>query len=55
MVIAAGVPLVRSRSLGERFGGLGNRGGRALPLGRTAIVTALGVGIALNGPATYLG
>ena len=59
VLIALGVLLVRSRSLVERFGGLGGRAqwapGSALPLASAVIVTLLGVGITLGGLAAYLG
>jgi len=54
VLIAIGILLVRSRSLLERFGGIGGRWSGALPLCSAVIVTALGAGIALNGLATYL-
>ncbi len=54
VLIAIGILLVRSRSLAERFGGLGSRWSSDLPLGSAAIVTALGFGMALNALATYL-
>ena len=50
-----GILLVRSRSLVERFGGLGSRWSSGLQLGSSVIVTALALGITLNGLATYLG
>ena len=40
---------------GQRVGALGGRWSGAVPLGGAVIVTALGVGIALNGLVTYLG
>ncbi len=53
VLIGIGILLVRSRSLIERFGGLGGRWSKVLPLGSAAIVTVLGIGITLNGLATY--
>ena len=55
VLIVIGILLVRSRSLVERFGGLGGRWSRALPLVSAVIVTALGVGITIGRLATYLG
>ncbi len=59
VLIVIGILLVRSRSLVERFGGLSSRAqwasSRVLPLASAVIVTVLGVGITLNGLATYLG
>lgn len=55
VLILIGILLVRSRALLERFGGIGGRWSRALPLVSAVIVTALGVGITLSGLATYLG
>ena len=54
VLIVIGILLVRSRSLLERFGGLGSRWSSDLPLGSAVIVTALGVGMMANGLATYL-
>ena len=42
VLIVIGILLVRSRSLLERFGGLGSRWSSALPLGSAVIVTVLG-------------
>jgi nickel/cobalt transporter (NicO) family protein len=55
VLIAIGIVLVRSRSLIERFGGIGSRWSRALPLASAVTVTVLGIGITLSGLATYLG
>lgn len=55
VLIAIGILLVRSRSLVERFGGVSNRWGAALPLASAVIVTVLGLGIMYSGLATYLG
>lgn len=54
VLIAIGMLLVRARPLVERVGGRGGRGSGALPLGSAVIVTALGIGITLNGLAAYL-
>jgi ABC-type nickel/cobalt efflux system permease component RcnA len=54
VLIAIGILLVRSRSLVERFGGRGGRWSSGLPLGSATIVTVLGIGITLNGVASYL-
>jgi nickel/cobalt transporter (NicO) family protein len=55
VLIGIGILLVRSRSLVERFGGLGGRWSKLLPVGSAVIVTVLGVGITLRGLADYLG
>ena len=55
VLIVIGILLVRSRSLVERFGGIGSRWSSALPLCSAVIVTVLGIGITLSGLATYLG
>jgi ABC-type nickel/cobalt efflux system permease component RcnA len=55
VLIMIGILLVRSRSLLERFGGIGSRWSRLLPLASAAMVTVLGIGMALGGLATYLG
>ena len=55
VLIALGILLVRARGLVERLGGIGGRWSAALPLASALIVTALGIGIALSGLATYLG
>lgn len=55
VLIVIGILLVRSRSLVERFGGLGSRWSSALPLASAVIVTVLGVGMTLGGLVTYLG
>jgi ABC-type nickel/cobalt efflux system permease component RcnA len=55
VLIVIGILLVRSRSLIERFGGIGSRFAHALPLCSAVIVTVLGVGIALSGLVSYLG
>jgi ABC-type nickel/cobalt efflux system permease component RcnA len=55
VLIVIGILLVRSRSLVERFGGIGSRWNSALPLCSAVIVTVLGIGITLSGLATYLG
>jgi nickel/cobalt transporter (NicO) family protein len=54
VLIVIGIVLVRSRSLVDRFGGLGSRWSSGLPLGSAVIVTTLGVGMTLGGLATYL-
>jgi nickel/cobalt transporter (NicO) family protein len=55
VLIVIGILLVRSRSLIERFGGIGSRFAYTLPLCSAVIVTVLGIGITLSGLATYLG
>ena len=55
VLIVIGILLVRSRSLVDRFGGVGSRWVSALPLASAVIVTALGVGITLSGLVTFLG
>ena len=55
MLIIIGILLVRSRSLVERFGGMGGRWSSALPLASAVIVTVLGIGITLRGMTAYLG
>jgi hypothetical protein len=55
VLIVIGILLVRSRSLVERFGGIGTSWTYGLPLASAVIVTVLGAGIALSGLATYLG
>lgn len=55
VLIVIGVLLVRSRSLVERFGGLGNRWSSALPLCSALIITILGFGIMSSGLLAYLG
>jgi nickel/cobalt transporter (NicO) family protein len=55
VLIILGILLVRSRSLVERFGGVGGRWSSALPLASAVIVTVLGIGITLSGLAHYLG
>ena len=55
VLIVIGILLVRSRSLVERFGGLGSRWSSALPLASAVLVTVLGAGIIFNGLTTYLG
>ena len=57
MIIAIGlncILLVRSRSLLERFGGLGGRWSSDSQLRSAVIVTALRVDMMANGLATYL-
>lgn len=54
VLMVIGILLVRSRSLLERFGGLGGRWSSDSKLGSAVIVTALGVGMMANGLATYL-
>ena len=55
VLIIIGILLVRSRSLVERFGGMGGRWSSALPLASAVIVTVLGIGITLRGMTAYLG
>ncbi len=55
VLIAIGILLVRARALLERFGGLGGRWSRALPLASAVMVTVLGIGIVLSGLTAYLG
>jgi nickel/cobalt transporter (NicO) family protein len=55
VLMVIGILLVRSRSLVERFGGMGNRWSSGLQLGSAVIVTVLGVVMTLNGLASYLG
>lgn len=55
MLIVIGVLLVRSRSLLERFGGIGGRWSSILPLASAVIVTVLGVGITISAFVSYLG
>jgi ABC-type nickel/cobalt efflux system permease component RcnA len=55
VLIVLGILLVRSRSLVERFGGIGDRWRSALPLCSAVIVTVLGIGMTLNGLVSYLG
>jgi ABC-type nickel/cobalt efflux system permease component RcnA len=54
VLMVIGILLVRSRALVERFGSLGSRWSSGLQLGSAVIVMALGIGITLNGLATYL-
>lgn len=54
VLIGLGILLVRSRSLVERFSGIGSGWTRGLPLGSAVIVTVLGIGITLSGLETYL-
>lgn len=55
VLIIIGILLVRSRSLVDRFGGMGGRWSSALPLASAVIVTVLGIGITLRGMTAYLG
>jgi ABC-type nickel/cobalt efflux system permease component RcnA len=55
VLIIIGILLVRSRSLVERFAGVGDRWGRALPLASAIIVTALGLAITLRGLVSFQG
>lgn len=55
VLIILGVLLVRSRSLVERFGGIGSRWTSALPLVSAVIVTVLGLAITFSALSTFLG
>ncbi len=55
VLIILGILLVRSRALMERFGGMGGRWSKALPLVSAVIVTVLGLGITLGGLSNFLG
>ena len=55
VLIVIGILLVRSRALVERFGGLGSRWSRLLPLASAVIVTALGLVIVFSGLVNVLG
>ena len=55
VLIVIGILLVRSRALAERFGGLGSRWSRLLPLASAVIVTALGLVIVFSGLVNFSG
>jgi ABC-type nickel/cobalt efflux system permease component RcnA len=55
VLMAIGILLVRSRSLVERFGGIGSRWSSAVPLVSAVLVTVLGIGITFSSLASVLG